>query len=43
LVAVVTFAVNTLPWVAMTLVLAMLVAIGAIEHFVMPPIKSAAR
>jgi low temperature requirement protein LtrA len=35
LVAIVVLAVDTVPWVAMTLVLAMLVAIGTVEHFVM--------
>jgi low temperature requirement protein LtrA len=41
LVAIVVFAVNAVPWVAMTLVLAMLVAIGAVEHVVVAPAKSA--
>ncbi|HEX2338922.1 MAG TPA: low temperature requirement protein A [Vicinamibacterales bacterium] len=39
LVAIVVFAVNTVPWVGMTLVLGMLVAIGAVEHYIVPPVK----
>jgi hypothetical protein len=39
IVAIVVLAVNTVPWVAMTLVLAMLVAIGVVEH--VTPVKSA--
>lgn len=37
LVAIVVLGLDTVPWVAMTLVLAMLVAIGAVEHFVTAP------
>ena len=42
-VAIVVFAFNTVPWVAMTLVLAMLVAIGAVEHYIVTPVRSANR
>jgi len=40
-VAIVVFALNTVPWVAMTLVLGMLVTIGAVEHYIVPPVRSA--
>jgi low temperature requirement protein LtrA len=43
LVAIVVFAMNTVPWVALTLVFAMLVAICAVEHVVVPPVESPTR